>query len=423
MNWVEFSIAASVFLIFFALTVVFLTNYFSNKISGIKESELRKIASIYFKHILEKKGVPENWEKTGEIPVQVGLSNSMYLLPIVVKEDYYSRKPEIVNINISFDDECKKSIKNSSVRIFDTNTSEIKYYIKNQVFCPDNSLKNANIVFYDNITENMEKKYYLYYSSENITPTNYNESYDLVGYWNFDEGSGNIANDLTENNNNGIITSASWVNGKYGNALLFNNGLVNISDSDRLDVSQVTIEVWVRLEDLGYDKEIVQKNGAYGIKLGRSGDFNNRFVGYIWGLPSTQQPISSIISPGNWYHVVFTSDGSTHKLYLNGVLENSTNFVNSIPSSNGNLGIGGDPSGKNYVNATIDEVRIYKRVLSNEEIIIANNSSPVTILKFPETEISIISVDKFESIKTIDVDDVKKTLGEDYLFRIEVYKP
>lgn len=423
MNWVDFSIAASAFLIFFALTIVFLTNHFSNVISGVKQTELRKIAFNYFKHILEKKGIPENWDKTRETPVQVGLSNNLYLVPIIVKEDSYARTPEIVSMNISFDEDCKKSIKNSSVRIFDQDLQEITYFMVDQLFCQDNSLKIATIVFYDNITADTEKNYYLYYSSENITQPNYTKSSDLVAYWNFDEGVGNIANDSTENNNDGVITSASWTTGKYRDALSFNGGLVNVSDSNSLDVSQVTIEVWVNVETFGTDREIVQKNGAYGLKLGRSGDFNDRFVGYVWGLPSTQQPISSVISTGNWYHVVFTSDGTNHKLYLNGVLENSTVYANAIPSSNGALGIGGDPTGINYINATIDEVRIYKRVLLDNEVNVTSNSVPITILTFPEIEIPIISSDKFDSAKAVNVSDVKKTLGEDYKFRIEVYKP
>ena len=32
----------------------------------------------------------------------------------------------------------------------------------------------------------------------------------LVGYWNFNEGSGNTVTDLTSNGNNGTINGASW---------------------------------------------------------------------------------------------------------------------------------------------------------------------------------------------------------------------
>ena len=44
----------------------------------------------------------------------------------------------------------------------------------------------------------------------------------LVGYWNMNEGSGTVAADSSRNGNNGTITCALWVDGKYGNALKFN---------------------------------------------------------------------------------------------------------------------------------------------------------------------------------------------------------
>ncbi len=43
----------------------------------------------------------------------------------------------------------------------------------------------------------------------------------LVGWWRFDEGSGTIAGDSSGNGNNGTIYGATWVAGKYGQALSF----------------------------------------------------------------------------------------------------------------------------------------------------------------------------------------------------------
>src|SRR5208337_5675022 len=43
----------------------------------------------------------------------------------------------------------------------------------------------------------------------------------LVGWWRFDEGSGTIAGDSSGNGNNGTIYGATWVTGKYGDALSF----------------------------------------------------------------------------------------------------------------------------------------------------------------------------------------------------------
>ena len=42
-----------------------------------------------------------------------------------------------------------------------------------------------------------------------FTPPTGNES-GLVGYWNFNEGSGNTVTDLSSNGNNGTINGATW---------------------------------------------------------------------------------------------------------------------------------------------------------------------------------------------------------------------
>jgi hypothetical protein len=60
-----------------------------------------------------------------------------------------------------------------------------------------------------------------------------------VGCWDFNEGSGNIAYDGSQNGNTGTISGAAWTSGKYGSALSFdgsddyvdfgNNSILNIT--------------------------------------------------------------------------------------------------------------------------------------------------------------------------------------------------
>jgi len=46
-----------------------------------------------------------------------------------------------------------------------------------------------------------------------------NNDSSLIGYWSMDEGAGSVAHDGSGNGNNGTITGAEWVDGKYGKAL------------------------------------------------------------------------------------------------------------------------------------------------------------------------------------------------------------
>ncbi|NOR85948.1 DUF2341 domain-containing protein [archaeon] len=74
----------------------------------------------------------------------------------------------------------------------------------------------------------------------------------LAGLWNFDEGSGTDALDSTSNNNDGIVTGATWNSSGYiGDALQFDgDDYVTVADDATLDMtSAVTLEVWVNVKD------------------------------------------------------------------------------------------------------------------------------------------------------------------------------
>jgi hypothetical protein len=85
-----------------------------------------------------------------------------------------------------------------------------------------------------------------------------------------------------------------------------------------------------------------------------------------------------------WYHAVGTYDGGTVTLYLNGAfVDDNTNPSGSITSNNNPICIGSeatvslDCTGGAYFNGTIDDVMIFNRSLSAEEItaLYANTST------------------------------------------------
>jgi len=70
-----------------------------------------------------------------------------------------------------------------------------------------------------------------------------------IAYWNFDEGSGNIAYDSSGNEFHGHIYSPVWTDGICGKAMQFNgiNSYVNIPDSDALsNFGEMTLEAWIK---------------------------------------------------------------------------------------------------------------------------------------------------------------------------------
>ncbi len=70
----------------------------------------------------------------------------------------------------------------------------------------------------------------------------------LVVAFSFDENAGTITSDASGNANQGSVSGATWVSGRYGSSLRFNgtNALVTVADANSLDLTNAfTIEAWV----------------------------------------------------------------------------------------------------------------------------------------------------------------------------------
>ena len=70
-----------------------------------------------------------------------------------------------------------------------------------------------------------------------------------------------------------------------------------------------------------------------------------------------------------WYFVTFSWDGNEIKIYVNGIIIDSQSFSPSVSVDDYPLEIGRHtPGGTEYMNGKLDEVRIYNRALSEDEI-------------------------------------------------------
>lgn len=190
---------------------------------------------------------------------------------------------------------------------------------------------------------------------------------ELVGYWPFEENSGNIVYDMTDNNNDGTIYNAVRVEGKQDQALHFDgvDDYVQIPDSNSLDLTdQITIAAWVKPDSVcNYNNPLVQKDDSYGLKLTDS----NQAIGYVW-FGSEPHGSTTLLSSGKWYYLVATFNRGLHQIYVNGVLENeSLDGTTLIPQSANPVYFASGAWGC-YFNGTLDEVRIYKATFTPEQI-------------------------------------------------------
>lgn len=221
---------------------------------------------------------------------------------------------------------------------------------------------------------------------ENQTTVNFQltEASDLIGSWDFDEGEGPTVKDSSGYGNNGTIYGATWVDGIEGKALMFDgDDYVQVLQSTSLDSinQEITIIAWVKTPITGRHTILARWLCGTGVNE-RAYEFDIQPDGKLqFGLCGDGSYVNSVwlesngaISPNTWTHVAATSDGTTMKIYING--EQDLNTVTApvgIHISAGNLHIGQwlYSSPDNWItpfNGTIDEVRIYSRALSADEI-------------------------------------------------------
>lgn len=95
----------------------------------------------------------------------------------------------------------------------------------------------------------------------------------LVSYWNFDEGTGDIINDIVGNNDGTINGAPTWVNGIIGGGLEFNgnNNYIDCGADVSLDITEtLTIAAWVKVAAFGNWDGVVTKgvnSGPYAMQL------------------------------------------------------------------------------------------------------------------------------------------------------------
>jgi hypothetical protein len=206
-----------------------------------------------------------------------------------------------------------------------------------------------------------------------------------LAYWKFDEGTGTIAYDSSINSYDGTINGASWIEGQIGPYALDFDGVndrVDIPSSENVNIiDAVTIEAWVKFDELSTSRGqiIVDKwqVGSRSFNLFKDIDSHQNKIAFCLWADGDVYIVNHLLSNtsvqvGEWTHVAVTYDGSMAKIYINGTLENSVTASGQIHQGGSNIEIGGDidETGLNlYFDGIIDDVHIYNRALTQEEIL------------------------------------------------------
>jgi hypothetical protein len=203
---------------------------------------------------------------------------------------------------------------------------------------------------------------------------------DLIGYWNFDEATGTTAADSSGNSNDGTFTgpgvthstvlppTSCFVN---THSLQFNGSgdYVNIPDNATMDpANQISISFWMNPDTVtnGY-QHVVFKQGpvvtSYGVWLNGDHVYMEDNDNTVRGLNS-----NSTVTPGVWYYITVTYNGTDQDLYIDGVLDNHQTIPGiTLAYTNSPVKVGSGDYNNPFA-GYVDDLRIYDRALTQAEV-------------------------------------------------------
>lgn len=197
----------------------------------------------------------------------------------------------------------------------------------------------------------------------------------LVLYLPFDEGSGDEVRDASGNGNDGEITGAEWAAGKIGRALEFDGAsFVEVPSSDSLEslVEEMTIAAWInpQLSGSGWQGIITKGNDGvehFEMLVNVDGHVHTAQVfeaGRLW----VDRP-AGVISAGEWQHLAVTYSPGEWVFYHNGeMLDSNTGATTNLVPDGMPVVIGDERPMNRLFEGLIDEVAVFNRAISAEEV-------------------------------------------------------
>jgi len=205
----------------------------------------------------------------------------------------------------------------------------------------------------------------------------------LVLHYSFDRNDGNVTLDESGFGRTGIVHEATWIaDGVRGGAYRFDHPGHYISSHDfglPSGGSSRTLSWWFTVPAIHTDGGSdmfsygTQSNGTYfyfGVDW-RQGRRKLAFSPWGWVFLSS----AVIDQPDTWYHAVFTyGEGGAKKFYINGVEQSGYSEGGSIQTTlSGLLRIGPHAFSQHPFTGKVDEVRMYNRVLTSNEVAVLHD--------------------------------------------------
>ncbi len=202
----------------------------------------------------------------------------------------------------------------------------------------------------------------------------------LVAWWKLDEASGRQAADSSGHGYHGtLVGEPKWQpqSGVVGGALeLAGDGqYVAIAEKKAFDLNErMTVAAWIKVNKFDKKWQTIVAKGDTSWRIAR--DRDGECVQFAFNAIPKEQLIKGKIpvNDGKWHHVAGVYDGQKMHLYVDGRLDGSAVTTTNIPTSDEPVCIGENSQAKGrFWNGLIDDVRVYDRALSVDEIAVLGN--------------------------------------------------
>jgi len=227
------------------------------------------------------------------------------------------------------------------------------------------------------------------YERQFITPVEPN-NVGLVGHYKLDQD----ATDSSGNNNHGTLGGdPKWTTGKIGGALDFDgDDYVDLGNPSQLDfgTGSWSVSAWIKMPATTDNRNIFSNGGdntggiRYMLNVSESED-HKACLTVDDDATKVQSTSSVTVDDDQWHHIIGIRDGSSLLLYVDGALDGTNTLsagydLSGTSQANAYIGTGWryDTSALNkFFIGVIDDVRIYGRVLTEEEIVwLAGRTKP-----------------------------------------------
>ncbi len=209
--------------------------------------------------------------------------------------------------------------------------------------------------------------------------------------WRLDENTGttsvaDVGNSALTGTMTGL-SGSSWVPGMVGSALRFNGGTTYVTmatEDANFSRNDYSMSAWVyRDTDSGAEEILIDNRDAASdgqlLQIGTS----DTFECYYNAIASVS---TTTVAAGNWYHVTCTANGTTQKLYVNGIQEDSDALSGSIAEATDlRVGARSFTSAASFFPGILDEIRLYDYALSSSQVAWNfNRGGPIAWYKMDE---------------------------------------